>query len=183
MRFRLSIGLLFAVCAGLSATPQTSDQVAPDALVRDWFDRLNQLDGRDASFDRFVDLYQPDALQQVGPTMNQYGHVYLQDQRQIRHWIHEFFATHAPIPETTYFALRVQTVSEKTASVVYATGTPWGDSGGAVEFTARYLEPATGRAFMLSGSAFFQFRANKIVRLRLYMPREEIMEITPPFRT
>jgi hypothetical protein len=169
---------------GLSQTaPPRTEAQKPDELVREWFTRLNALDGSEAAYGRFVDLYQPDALQQVGPSANQYGPVFYQDQRQIRKWIQEFFAGHVPIPETTYFAIRVQTVNEKTANVIYITETPWGDSGGSVEFTARYVEPVSGKGFMMVGAAFFQFHEGKIARLRLYMPHEELMEITPPLRT
>lgn len=183
MSSRVALAAVVVLCASLPGVSQTPAPPAPDALVREWFARLNALDGSEDAFRKFVDLYRPEALQQVGPGETQYGPVYLQDRRQIDWWIRDFFATHTPIPETTYFALRVQTVNEKTANVIHATETPWGHQGGAAEFTARYVDRRSGKGFMLSGAAFFQFHAGQIVRLRLYIPREEIMEMTPPFKT
>jgi hypothetical protein len=127
------------------------------------------------SINQFLELYQPDALQQVGPTEKQFGPVYYQDRRQIQKWVRDFTATHLPIPETNFFSIRVQTVNEKTAELLYTTETPWGDLGVSVEFTARYMDPARKKAYMITGAAFFQVRDGKISRLRIYMPREEII--------
>jgi len=155
----------------------------PDALVHEWFKRLNALNGKDDTINAFMDLYQPNALQQVGPSEKQFGQVFYQNRRQLEKWARDLVQSHAPIPEVNYFSIRVQTVDEKTSEVLYTTQTPWGDSGVSVEFTGRYMNPDNKKGYVLFGAAFFQFRNGKISRLRLYMPREEIMEILPPFKT
>ncbi len=154
-----------------------------EELVQEWFKRLNELDGSEEALTLFVDLYEPDALQQVGPVGRQFGPVFYQDRRQIQMWGREFARTHKPIPDITYFGVRLQTVNEKTAQLVYTVQAPWDDTGAAVEFTGRYLDPESNKGFMVSGAAFFQFRNGRIWRARLYMPREEIMEITPPLKS
>ncbi len=165
-------------------TDKPKENAKPNAadLVDEWFRRLNALDGTEESVNRFVELYQPDAFQQVGPGEKQFGPVFFQDQRQIRKWAEDFAKGHAPIPEAVYFQVRLQTVNEKTTQLVYSVETPWGDLGASAEFTGRYVDPRNNKGFMVNGAAFFQWREGKIARLRLYMPREEIMEVTPPLR-
>src|SRR2546421_196454 len=48
--------------------PAEKSSDKPDALLQEWFKRLNALNGKDDTIKALVDLYQPDALQQVGPT-------------------------------------------------------------------------------------------------------------------
>ena len=154
-----------------------------EALVQEWFKRLNALNGKDDTIKALIDLYEADALQQVGPNEKQFGQVFYQNRRQLETWARDFAHNHVPIPEVNYFSIRVQTVDEKTAEVYYTTQTPWGDNGASVEFTGRYTNPDNKKAYVVSGAAFFQFRKGKISRLRLYMPHEEIMEIQPPYKT
>src|SRR5262249_5702859 len=76
------------------AQPQTS--TTPDALVDQWFIRLNALDewyisydGKeetDAVVNRFVDLYNPDAYHEVQPSENQLGPVVFHGVEDIRDW-------------------------------------------------------------------------------------------------
>src|SRR5205823_4468102 len=115
------------------SSEKSSDK--PDALLQEWFKRVNALNGSDDSIKALVDLYQPDALQQVGPAEKQFGQVFYQNRRQLEKWARDFAQTHLPIPEVNYFSIRVQTVEEKTSEVYYTTQTPWGDSGASVEFT------------------------------------------------
>jgi hypothetical protein len=163
--------------------PAQKPSERPDELVQEWFKRLNALNGKDDTVKALIDLYQPDALQQVGPSEEQFGQVFYNNRRQLEKWARDFAQTHVPIPEVNYFSIQVQTNDEKTSEVYYTTQTPWGDNGASVEFTGRYLNPDNKKGYVVFGAAFFQFHNGKISRLRLYMPREEIMEIQPPFKT
>src|ERR1051325_6495143 len=147
---RIAVGLLLIIVC-LSAFPMFSQYEKrdenrgqkPEDAVREWFKRLNAVDGSAASIGSFVELYRPDALQQMGPGEKQFGMVVYQDRRQIQKWIEDFSKSHAPIPEVPYFSIRVQPFNEKTAELISTGQTPWGDTTAAVEFTARYLEPAS----------------------------------------
>src|SRR5437867_13386769 len=69
----------------------------PDALVQERFKRLNALNGKDDSIKALLDLYQPDALQQVGPSEKQFGQVFYQNRRQLETWARDFTQSHVPI--------------------------------------------------------------------------------------
>src|SRR5262245_14940058 len=155
----------------------------PEEAVQEWFKRINALNGTEESVNRLLEMYQADALQQTGPSEKQLGQVIYQNRRQIQKWIVDFSKTHVAIPDVAFFSIRVQTINEKTAELLSTGQTPWGDSIASAEFTARYMDPESKKGYMLFGAAFFQFRDGKISRLRLYMPREEIMQIEPPFKT
>ena len=51
--------LLYAQQKPAAANPQT--------IVEEWFKRWNALDGSDASVQKFLELYAPNAMHQVGP--------------------------------------------------------------------------------------------------------------------
>jgi hypothetical protein len=168
-----------------SGTEQTQTREVTtkhEELVREWFRRLNALNGSQETIDRFVELYHPEALLESGPSERQMGPVYYEGHELIRKWAADFSRTHVPIPETAFFAIVLRTVDEKTAEVFYVAQTPWAATGVAVEFTGRYIVPQTNQSFMAFGTALFLYRDGKIAKLRLYIPREEIREISPPFR-
>ena len=172
----------FPIYSQYEKPPEKPSEKA-EVLVEEWFKRLNGLNGKDDSIKALIDLYQPDALQQVGPSEKQFGQVFYQNRRQLEKWARDFVASHVPIPEVNYFSIQVQTSNEKTNEIYYTTQTPWGDTGASVEFTGRFMNPENKKGYVVFGAAFFQFHNGKISRLRLYMPREEIMEIQPPFKT
>jgi len=155
----------------------------PEEAVQEWFKRINAMDGTEESVNRLLEMYQADALQQTGPSEKQLGQVVYQDRRQIQKWIVDFSKTHVAIPDVAFFSIKVQTINEKTSELLSSGQTPWGDTLASVEFTTRYMDPESKKGYMAFGAAFFQFRDGKISRLRLYMPREEIMQIEPPFKT
>ena len=55
--------------------PASAGAAEVEALVRAWFDKWNQLDGRQESVDAWVQLYEPDALHTAGPESHQKGTV------------------------------------------------------------------------------------------------------------
>jgi hypothetical protein len=72
----------------------------------------------------------------------------------------------------------MMTRNEKTAQLVYSVKPPWGGIAAAVEFTAVYTNREDRKRIMIPGSAFFVFDdSGKILRLRLYMLRDETAEI------
>src|SRR5438093_2208959 len=50
----------------------------------------------------------------------------------------------------------------------------------AVEFTGGQTDSKKNKRFMLRGSAFFELKEGKISRVRVYTPKDEMLEITGP---
>jgi len=156
----------------------------PEKLVDQWFIRLNALDDwyisydgkeeTDAVVDRFVELYDRDAFHQVGPNENQIGAVVFHGPDGIKKWATDFAKKHVQLA----YRVDMITRNEKTAQLVYNVKPPWGGIAAAVEFTAVYTNREDRKRIIVPGSAFFVFDdSGKILRLRLYMLRDETAEV------
>jgi hypothetical protein len=156
----------------------------PDKLVDQWFIRLNALDDwyisydgkeeTEAVVDRFAELYDPDAFHQVGPNENQIGPVVFHGRDGVKKWATDFAKTHVQLNYRVDYITR----NEKTIQPLYSITPPWGGVGVAVEFTAVYTNRQDRKRIAMPGSAFFLFDdAGKIQRVRIYMLRDETMEI------
>ncbi|MBI4472741.1 MAG: nuclear transport factor 2 family protein [Acidobacteria bacterium] len=176
---------------GQVATSQVEKKSAPNAeqkaeqLVRQWFNRLNALDdwfitmeGKEEPEEvvkRMVDLYHPEIVQFVTPSEDQIGTVTLSGLEAIRVWADRFARSYVQLA----YRISVQTVQEKTVSLVYVTEPPWGGLAASVEFIGVYSLRESRRRFMVPGTAFFQFVDGKIWRMRLYIAKDEMAEIVP----
>lgn len=175
----LLITLILFTAADTSAQTLNAEQ-----LVREWFQRLNALDDWFISMEgkeehepvvnRFIELYDPEALQLVGPNENQLGTAPYHRHQGIRKWTDDFARTFVQLA----YRLEVQTVKEKTASLIYATPMPWGGAAVSVEFVAVYSLRQNRKKYAAPGAAFFQFSEDgKIQRLRLFIPKDEAYEV------
>jgi hypothetical protein len=158
--------------------------VPPEKLVDQWFIRLNALDDWYISYDgkeeteavveRFAELYGPDAFHQVGPNQNQIGPVVFHGHDGIKKWATDFAKTHVQLGYRVDYITR----NEKTIQPLYSIAPPWGGVGAAVEFTAVYTTREDRKRIAMPGSAFFLFDdSGMIQRVRIYMLRDEVMEI------
>ena len=184
MKQSVSLLVLFLFVSSLFSQSQTP--ASPDKLVDQWFIRLNALDDwyisydgkeeTDAVVDRFVDLYDAEAFHQVGPNENQIGPVVFHGRSGIKKWATDFVKKHVQLGYRVDYITR----NEKTTQPVYSTNPPWGGIGASVEFTAVYTNREDRKRMAVPGSAFFLFDdAGKIQRVRLYLVRDEAMEIEP----
>jgi len=178
----LCVLCFFVAIPFLRAHAQTP--LDPEKLVDQWFIRLNALDDwyisydgkeeTDAVVDRFVELYDRDAFHQVGPNENQIGPVVFHGPEGIKKWATDFAKKHVQLA----YRVDMMTRNEKTAQLVYSVKPPWGGIAAAVEFTAVYTNREDRKRIMIPGSAFFVFDdSGKILRLRLYMLRDETAQI------
>lgn len=169
-------------------TPAPKPEPGVDAprLVDEWFRRFNALDdwhitmgGREepeAVVNRLVELYRPEILQFVGPNKDQLGPVTLSGHDGIRKWAGDIARTYVQLA----FRLDPQTSKEITENILHVSALPWGGTAVSVEFTAVYSNREDRRKFMAPGAAFFQFAEDgKIRRLRLFLLKDETVEIVP----
>lgn len=156
----------------------------PEQLADEWFVRLNELDDwyisvdgkeeNDAVVNRFVELYGPDAYHQVPPSENQLGPVVFHGADAIRKWANEFSKKYVGLN----YRVEYKTRKEKTLQPFYVIQFPWGGTGAATEFAAVYTNREDRKQFVVPGAVFFMFdEAGKIESVRLYMLRDELLEI------
>lgn len=176
MRNGVRILLLTLAGAGY-ALPQPPN---PEALVNEWFKRLNALadwsGGSTApAVDRLAELYDPKVLQFTGPNENQIGPVTYSGLEGVRKWADDFAHAYSK----SEFRVQVRTEHVKTAGVLLTATPPWGGLAVAVELTAFYTLRESHKRFMAPGAAFFDFtEAGKIRRARIYIQKDETVEIT-----
>src|SRR5215467_5000664 len=104
---------------------------AATEVAREWFRRLNALDGSKEAIDRFVELYQPDAVQIASPRSDdQMGPSYFEGSDMIRKYAER---TSKDYTRIAYF-IRQRTVNNKTAELMVANVGPFGDVSMALEF-------------------------------------------------
>lgn len=179
MRFAKTVGVLFLALAG--AGPAFSQSKSPEVLVNTWLKRLNALadwsTGSPApAVDSFAELYDPAVLQFTGPNENQLGPVTYSGLEGIRKWADNFAHEYSK----SEFRIQVHTEHVKTAGLLLTADPPWGGVSVAVELTAFYTLRENHKSFMAPGAAFFDFtEAGKIRRARIYLEKEETVEITP----
>lgn len=146
-------------------------------LVREWFLRWNALDGKEESLNKFLDLYHPGAMHEVGPNERQAGGaVTYEGHRLIRKMAEDFSKTWTAIA----YRIAFRTVREKTAELIQTAEAPWGAAQVAVEFTGGQIHLQSKKRFMLRGAAFFEFENGKITKVRTYVPKDEMLVITGP---
>jgi hypothetical protein len=210
----------FLVCARVgslfpqsAAKPATANEPAPAVeleklkadqertkaateVAREWFRRLNALDGSKEAIDRFVELYQPDAVQIASPRgEDQIGPSYFEGADMIRKFAER---TSKDYTRIAYF-IRQRTVNNKTAELMVANVGAFGDVTMALEFSGsvnvknvnkpgqpstndapkadsrtgdRATSGATGdsskeKRFTVPGAAFIDVRNGKISRIRI----------------
>ncbi len=173
------LALILSAPMGLAAQSPTGDagRQKPEDLVHEWFKRWNALDGSPESVNKLLELYHPDAVQLMGPRDGQIGPALYEGQRVIRTMAEQLSAEYSRLA----YYVKARTIQEKTAELMYTTAMPWGGSAVAVEFGASYDMRDTGKRFMVSGAAFFEFLDGRISRLRLYHAAGETLEVKPPF--
>ena len=153
--------------------PAEKRQVKPEEVVRLWFEHWNALDGSEQATNRLLELYLPGAFHQVGPTERQVGQVWFEGHAAIRKMIDDFAKANTEIT----FRIQAVTANEKSAEIVHLGEGPWGGPSAAVQYAAAYTTRKDKRRWMYPGAAFFQIQDGKIRGVRLYMARDELMEV------
>ncbi|MGQ0737356.1 MAG: c-type cytochrome [Acidobacteriota bacterium] len=150
--------------------------LAPQQVVEAWFARWNALDGTDATAERLIELYAPDALHSTGPATHQMGTVTFRGHEGIRKMLAAFTSAF----ESPSYRIEAVTAQEVTARLFNTVSGPWGGPSVAVEYAAAFTSREDGRRYFQPGAAFFQIQADgKIRRLRLYVPAGEMAEVEP----
>ena len=172
------------VFAQTQPAPKPAESLKPNDLVEEWFKRVNNLSDWFISFDgkeltdpvvnSLLDLYDPAAIQFVGPDQDQIGSLTFSTKEEIRKWADRLARDYLKIT----YRLSPRSADEKTATVFYQAQPPWGGLSVSAEFTAAYTERDSGRRFMVPGAIFIDFKQDgKIRRLRIYMVKDEAKEI------
>ena len=173
------LALLVAFALGTQQPPATppAAPAQPDgeAVVREWFDRWNALDGSAASVDAWVALYEPDALHTAGPAAHQKGTVTVRGHEGLR----TLAAQTTAVTERPAYRIDIETAREQTALLFHTAPGPWGGPSVAVQFAAVYTLQETGVRYVTPGAAFFQIMDGKIRRARIYLAADERAEVEP----
>ena len=159
----------------LAQQPAPAPAAKSEDIVKEWMQRWTQLDGSDASATRFAELYLPDGVHETGPNSRQKGLVYYEGQSDIQKMAKAFGEANGDIT----FRVNPATANEKTSELMHVSEGPWGGPSVAVEYVAAYTVKKDKKRYMAPGAAFIQIQNGKIRRVRLYAPREEVMEIFP----
>lgn len=165
-----------AVCLWIASPSYTEQQAEkPEAVVQEWFKRWNALDGSQEKTNTFLDLYQPNAIHQVGPSQRQIGPVFFEGREGIRKMVEDF----AKVNTEIVFRIEKAGTTEKFAERIYIMQGPWGGPGVAVQFVGVYTVRETKKRFTYPGAAFFEILNGKIRYARFYAARDELAEISP----
>jgi ketosteroid isomerase-like protein len=156
---------------GQAAAPKA--QPKPEEIVRQWFERWNRLDGSAEATAKFLELYRPDAFHQTGPNEKQLGEVRFEGHEKIRKMADDFGKANKDIS----FRIQAVTANEKAVELIHVAEGPWGGPSVAVQYGAAYTSRKDNRRWMYPGAAFFQIEDGKIRGVRLYMARDETMEV------
>lgn len=156
-----------------TSVAQEKAPTTPEEVVQQWLSRWTQLDGSDQSAARFAELYLPDGVHQIGPSPRQYGLVHYEGLSDIRQMAKAFGEANTEIT----FRIQAVTAAEKDAEILHLGQGPWGGPAAAIEYAAAYTVRKDNKRYMASGAAFFQIKDGKIRRVRMYAPREEVMEV------
>lgn len=146
-----------------------------EEIVRAWMDQWTKLDGSDASAARFAELYSEDGVHQSGPSVRQIGVVHYEGRSDIQKMAKVFGETFSDVT----FRIHPATSNEKSVELVQVAEGPWGGPSAAIEVVSAYNSKKDKKRYMSTGAAVIQIQGGKIRRSRVYMPREEIMEISP----
>jgi len=172
-RILTSLLILHVASAAFGQTRGAGAQPKPEEIVRLWFERWNKLDGSAEATNRFLELYRPDAFHQVGPNEKQLGEVRFEGPDKIRKMADDFAKANKDIS----FRIQAVTANEKAVELIHVAEGPWGGPSVAVQYAAAYTSRKDNRRWMYPGAAFFQIQDGKIRGVRLYMARDEIMEV------
>jgi len=158
---------------------QAKTTLNPEPLVNEWLKRLNALADTTGdptpAVDRFAELYDPAVLQFTGPNENQLGPVTYSGIEGIRKWADNFARTYSK----SEIRIQVHTEKVKTAGLLHVIEPPWGGLSVSVELTAFYTMRENHKAFAAPGAVFLEFsEAGKIRRARIYLEKDETLEIT-----
>jgi SnoaL-like domain len=148
---------------------------APQSIVEEWFRRWNALDGSEASIQRLVDLYHPNAMHQTTASEKQIGPVFLEAPEGIRKLAEDFSKANTE----PAFRFEMATANEKSVPLFYVTQGPWDGPAVGVQFVGAYTVRATKKRFFYPGSAFFHIKDGKILHARFYSARDELAEVQP----
>jgi len=169
----LSIVALLCSPALFGQAAADKDQLKPEDVVRQWFERWNKLDGSDEATNKLLDLYRPDAFQQIGPNEKQLGEVRFEGRDKIRKMIDDFAKANKDIS----FRIQGVTANEKAAELIHIAQGPWGGPSVAAQYGAAYTNRKDNRRWMYLCLAFFQIQDGKIRGFRFYIARDEMMEV------
>jgi hypothetical protein len=159
---------------GQTAAPGPAADTSPAAVVRQWLERLNALSEAPETLDRFVALYDGEALHIAGPTPDQRGTATYRGHRGVRAWAQQLVTRE---PKRAY-RLETETARETTASLVHTTTGPWGGPAVAVQIVATYTDAATGKRYVAPGALFLQLvEGGAIRRARLFIGDGERAEV------
>ena len=152
------------------AAVQNRPAPAPNSaeeIVREWFRRWNALDGSEASIKRLIDLYVPDSVNQVPPSDQQIGAVYMEGPEGVRKMAEDF------LKEWTLPADRIDTmtVDGKSTQLFYKSQGPWGGPAIGVQYTQVATDRASKKRFSLPAFAVFHIEGGKIRYARFYASR------------
>lgn len=159
--------------AGQPAATAAPADTSPASIVRQWIERLNALSDAPETLDRFVALYDGDALHIAGPTPDQRGTATYRGHRGIRTWAARMAAREL---ERSY-RLETETARETTASLLHETTGPWGGAAVAVQIVATYTDAESGKRFAAPGALFLQLHGATIRRARLFIGDGERAEV------
>lgn len=174
----IACGCCVAVAAGQRPAPappaaSVPADTAPDAVVKQWLERWNALDGTPATLDDFVALYTPDALHIAGPTADQRGTATYRGHQGIR----AMAARVASSTSRRTYRVESETAREQTALLFHQTSGPWGGPSVAVQIIAAYTDTASGTRYAAPGALFLQLDGGRIRRARLYLGDGERAEV------
>jgi len=149
----------------------------PEALVNEWIKRLNALtDAQPRSVDRLAELYDEKVLQFTGPNENQIGPVTYAGLEGVRKWAENFAREYSK----SEFRIQVETEHVKTTGLLLTATPPWGGTAVAFEATAFYTMRENKKSFAAPSAVFLEFTdEGKIRRARIYLEKDETIEITP----
>jgi SnoaL-like domain len=160
-------------------TPGVAEQSAPESItkvVQTWLEAWNRLDGSEASTQRFVDLYSPDARHDTGPSPKPIGPEFFAAPNGIRKLAEDFGKTYTELA----YRLETSTANERAFEMIYHTDGPWGGKAIAVPYTGAYTVRATKRRYFYPGVAVFHLnKAGKITYARFYSGRDQVAEVRP----
>ncbi len=173
IRIAIALGCLLPLLISAQQKPPAGPK--PEAVVQEWFQRWNALDGSPASVQKFVELYQPNAIHETGPNAKQIGPVFFEAADGIRKMADDFGKAN------TELAYRFETVTanERSQQLFYVADGPWGGPAVGVQFVGAYTVRESKKRFMFPGAAFFHIKDGKIIYARFYTSRDQLAEVRP----
>src|ERR1700678_4355267 len=126
-RREITLGSGGALLGAAARAAAAAAPLKPGDLVDEWIKRLNALADWSAEADakrqiaKFVELFDPEALQFTGPNEDQIGMATYSGAEGMRVWATRFAHRWAK----SEYQIQVQTWQEKTAGLLYPAEPPW----------------------------------------------------------